>query len=266
MGGNLREIELFVVIQSITNARKEGIITICDERNYPVARIFCKDGRLVYAQYRNLVNEMAIYQIVNRELDGNFFFWAADKPNWEVTTAIAKPAEMVLIEASRRFDELKTMVPHLGGPETLYEKTIAEPNVEILPGPVKDYCRRLWDLLDGGTPLGQLWQVSNLDDYSIYVTIAELKRTQQIGIKVRQTLEESAEVEPAKPLQLAVNAPLAPYDQITSIHIDSHSGRGLCRGKAACLAPCVRRTSFICCIMCAWFPKLPAVPCLRKTG
>ncbi|MEZ4487124.1 MAG: DUF4388 domain-containing protein [Cyanobacteriota/Melainabacteria group bacterium] len=229
LGGNLREIELFVVIQSITNARKEGIITICDERNYPVARIFCKDGRLVYAQYRNLVNEMAIYQIVNRELDGNFFFWAADKPNWEVTTAIAKPAEMVLIEASRRFDELKTMVPHLGGPETLYEKTIAEPNVEILPGPVKDYCRRLWDLLDGGTPLGQLWQVSNLDDYSIYVTIAELKRTQQIGIKVRQTLEESADGEPAKPLQLAVNAPLAPYDQITSIHIDSHSGRALSR-------------------------------------
>lgn len=229
LGGNLREIELFVVIQSITNARKEGIITICDERNFPVARIFCKDGRLIYAQYRNLVNEMAVYQIVNRELDGNFFFWAADKPNWEVTTAIAKPAEMVLIEASRRFDELKTMVPLIGGPETLYEKTISEPNVEILPGPVKDYCRRLWDLFDGGTPLGQLWQVSNLDDYSIYVTIAELKRTQQIGVKVRQTLEESADTEPVKPLQLAVNAPLAPYDSITSIHIDSHSGRALSR-------------------------------------
>ncbi|MBI1272319.1 DUF4388 domain-containing protein [bacterium] len=229
LGGNLREIELFVVIQSITNARKEGIITICDERNFPVARIFCKDGRLVYAQYRNLVNEMAVYQIVNRELDGNFFFWAADKPNWEVTTAIAKPAEMVLIEASRRFDELKTMVPLIGGPETLYEKTISEPNVEILPGPVKDYCRRLWDLFDGGTPLGQLWQVSNLDDYSIYVTIAELKRTQQIGVKVRQALEESADVEPVKPLPLAVNAPLAPYDSITSIHIDSHSGRALSR-------------------------------------
>lgn len=229
LGGNLREIDLFVVIQSITNARKEGIITICDQRNYPVARIFCQNGRLVYAQYRNLVNEMAIYQIVNRELNGNFFFWAADRPNWEVTTAIAKPTEMVLIEAHRRFDELRSLISLIGNPETLYERKHDQPNLEVLPGNVKDYCRRLWDLLDGGTPVGQLWQISNLDDFSIYVTLSELKRTQQIAITVKKPLEPSDDSSPPEPLPMAVNTVLEPYDKITSIHIDIETGRALAR-------------------------------------
>lgn len=227
LGGNLREIDLFVVIQSITNARKEGIVTICDERNYPVARLFCQEGRLLYAKYRNLINEMAIYQIVNRELDGNFFFWAADKPNWDVTTAIAKPADTVLIEAHRRFDELKSLIPLIGKPDILFEKKVDQPNLEILPGDTQDYCKLLWDYFDGGTPVGQLWQVSNLDDYAIYATLSELKRTQQIGISVKSPLEPKEGDEPAKPLSMAVNTALNPDDKIRNIHIDIDSDRAL---------------------------------------
>ena len=95
---------------------------------------------------------------------------------------------MVLIEAHRRFDELRSLISLIGNPETLYERKHDQPNLEVLPGNVKDYCRRLWDLLDGGTPVGQLWQISNLDDFSIYVTLSELKRTQQIAITVLPAL------------------------------------------------------------------------------
>lgn len=228
LGGNLREIDLFVVIQSIAQARKEGIITICDARNYPVARLFCQSGRILYAQFRNLINEMAIYQIINRELDGNFFFWAASNPNWEVSTAIAKPADMVLIEAHRRADELKTLVPLIGRPDSLFERKIPQPNLGILPTDVQDYCRRLWQFFDGGTPVGQLWQVSNLDDYAVYVTLSELKRTQQIAMVSKDPITPK-EGHTIEPLSMAVNTPLNPEDKITNIHIDIETGRALAR-------------------------------------
>src|ERR1700679_2314300 len=56
LGGNLGEIELALVLQTITNARKEGTVTIIDERGRVNGRLFCKQGRVSHAYYKNLVN------------------------------------------------------------------------------------------------------------------------------------------------------------------------------------------------------------------
>src|SRR5690606_11440838 len=180
LGGNLGEIDLAMVLQTITNARKEGIITICDDRNFPIARIFCQDDLVMYAQYRNLTNEMSLYQIFNKDLRGNFFFWGAPKPNWNVTHSITRPADMVLIESHRRLDELKNLMMTVGPREALFVRKQEQPNLEVLPGEVKDYANLLWSLLDGGTPIGQLWQVANIDDFAIYTTVSELIKTGQV--------------------------------------------------------------------------------------
>ncbi len=236
LGGNLGEIDLYVVIQTITNARKEGVLTICDDRNHPVARIFCQNGRLMYAQYANLVNEMAIYQIVAQDLKGNFFFWTANCPNWEVSKPIARPAEMLLIESHRRVDELKKVLAHIGDPSKCYVRTRPEPNVEVLPGEMKDYARMLWDLFDGGTPIKQLWQLANIDDCAIFQTLHELIKTKQIAPATEAN--NQAEQAALNPLGLSVQAKLAPWDRITNVYRDSQSSQALVR--EGCLLGTIR--------------------------
>ncbi len=236
LGGNLGEIDLYVVVQTITNARKEGVLTICDDRNHPVARIFCQNGRLMYAQYANLVNEMAIYQIVSQDLKGNFFFWSTPCPNWEVTKPIARPAEMLLIESHRRVDELKKVLNQIGDTSNCYVRTRPEPNVEVLPGEMKDYARMLWDLFDGGTPVKQLWQLANIDDCAIFQTLHELIKTKQIA----PASEEPSQTEPSalNPLGLSVQAKLAPWDRITNVYRDSLTSQALVR--EGCLLGTIR--------------------------
>ncbi|MBZ0186380.1 MAG: DUF4388 domain-containing protein, partial [Candidatus Obscuribacterales bacterium] len=230
LGGNLGEIDLYVVIQTITNARKEGVLIICDDRNHPIARLFCQNGRVMYAQYRNLQNDMAVYQIVNRDLKGNFFFWTATSPNFEVTTPIAKPADMLLIEAHRRCDELKTMVPIVGRPDVLYVRKQEEPNVDVIPSESKDYARMIWPLLDGGTPLGQLWQLANLDDYAIYSTLQELLATDQIAVHMpSEPLGAPPAGDAIAPLELALEMPLEPWAKISNVYIDVDSSRPMFR-------------------------------------
>ncbi|MBX9692020.1 MAG: DUF4388 domain-containing protein, partial [Cyanobacteria bacterium] len=183
LGGNLGEIDLYVVVQTITNARKEGIITIWVDRNFPTARLFCQNGRVMYATYQNLSNEMAVYQIVNKNLRGNFHFWSASKPNWQASRAISRPTDMVLIESHRRFDELKRLVPMIGDASTLILRNSSEPNYGVLPAEVKDYTKMLWPLLDGGIPVGQLWQLAGIDDFAVYSSLYNLLQTNQVQVR-----------------------------------------------------------------------------------
>ncbi|MDZ4837743.1 MAG: DUF4388 domain-containing protein [Candidatus Melainabacteria bacterium] len=231
LGGNLGEIDLYVVVQTITNARKEGILTICDERNHPVARIFCQNGRLLFAQFGNLINEFAIYQIVSQDLKGNFFFWSAPRPNWEVSKEIGRPAEMLLIEAHRRTDEVKKMEGMIGDSNTCFMRMSNEPNVEVLPPEVKDYARMLWELLDGGTPVRTLWQLANLDDCAIYTTLCELLKTRQIAPKPpdTQSLDGQGRL---NALNLSVQAQLSPWDSITNVYRDATSAEARVRTGA----------------------------------
>lgn len=222
LGGNLGEIDLYVVVQTITNARKEGVLTICDDRNHPVARIFCQNGRLLFAQYANLVNEMAIYQIVSNDLKGNFFFWSAQHPNWEVSQPIARPAEMLLIESHRRADELKKLIPMVGDPNSCFVRVRPDVAIDILPPEVKDYARMLWDLIDGGTPCRQLWQLANIDDCAVYQTLAELVKTKQIAPKVEDYVTPNG-AGPLNALAMSVQTRLAPWDSITTVYRDASS-------------------------------------------
>lgn len=229
LGGNLGEIDLYVVIQTITNARKEGVLIICDDRNHPMARVFCQNGRVMYAQFRNLSNEMAIYQIVNRDLKGNFFFWTAESPNWDVQAPIARPADMLLIEAHRRFDELRGMIARLGNLHSLFVRKQEEPHLEVIPSENKDYVRMIWPLLDGGTPVGQLWQLTGIDDYAIVSSLLELVATGQVETLKEDLVLPTDSTAIIPPLDLAVHVPLEPWDKITNVYLDTDTMRPMVR-------------------------------------
>ncbi len=221
MGGSLAELDLAMVLQTITNARKEGILVITDDRNRTVARIFCQDGKVLHAQYGGLVNEYALYQIFESKLDGNFYFRSAKQPDWLSRRPIHRPADMLLIESHRRYDELPKLQSEVGGNDALWLRVTSELNTSKLQGDALDRAKAIWPVLDGITPAHDLWRVSGLDDYAVYQTLAELKQGMQIHNHEPTRGNYNRK---AVPIPCAVQIQLKPYDEIESLTVDPLDG------------------------------------------
>ncbi len=227
LGGNLADIDFYLVVQTITNARKEGVIIISDTRNRPVARLFCQNGRIAHAMFKNLSNELAVYQIVQARMKGNFFFQVKSEPDWPVERAIARPPEMLLLEAHRRMDEMEKFLASLGGHDAIFVRAVPWMNDGILPAEVAETARNLWPHLDGTLPIAALWQVVNVDDYAVYNALIELFKTRQI-----ENVDETTEFSPPKdisglkvePLNLVPQISLTPGDAIENLSVDSRRG------------------------------------------
>ena len=115
LAGPVDELGLALVVQTITNARKDGCLIISDERNRPLARMFCRDGRVIFATYADLSNEGAIYQMFARHISGQFHFQPQSKPDWDVRAQIQRQTDSLLLEAYRRMDEIPNLLQELGG-------------------------------------------------------------------------------------------------------------------------------------------------------
>jgi hypothetical protein len=233
MSGNLSEIDLALIVQTINNARKEGVIVLSDARNRPIANLFCRGGKVVYAKYRNLINEHAFFQIFEHRLEGHFIFRSAREPDWEVDQQISRPTDMLLIEAHRRLDELGKMIPALGGEHSQFHRASEEINIGILPEDAREYAGRIWHLLDGATPINMFWQLVSVDDYLIFRALCELFKTRQIenveegGAFLTSEREIALHVSQSKlePLAASELLQLVPLDPITSLTVDSETGR-----------------------------------------
>jgi len=225
LGGNLAEIELALVIQTITNARKEGTVTLIDDRGRVNGRLFCSQGRVTHAYYHNLINEMAVNQIIEHKITGNFYFTSETEPDWTSLTGINRPTDSLMIEAHRRLDELDKLAGIVGGPSSLFERLTPDPRLDVLPADCREFAKLLWPILDGGTPLGFMWELSGIDDYSIYMTLQELIKTRQISYFEAPFVKAGTAV----PIQLGTEKALAVGDEISALWIDDPSMAPLAR-------------------------------------
>ncbi|MBU6455132.1 MAG: DUF4388 domain-containing protein [Cyanobacteria bacterium REEB67] len=225
LGGNLAEIELALVLQTITNARKEGTVTLIDTRGRVNGRLFCKQGRVSHAYYKNLVNEMAVNQIIEHKLAGGFYFTSEGEPDWTSVAEINRPTDSLLIEAHRRLDELDKLAGIVGGPSSLFERLTPEPRLDALPVDCREFAKLIWPLLDGGTPLGFMWELCGIDDYSVYMTLQELIKTRQISYFEAPFVKAA----PPVPIQLGVQTPLNVGDEIAALWVDNPSMAPLVR-------------------------------------
>lgn len=222
MGGSLAELDLAMVLQTITNARKEGILVITDERNRTIARIFCQDGKVLHALYGGLVNEYALYQIFESKLDGNFHFRSAKQPDWLHRRPIHRPADMLLIESHRRLDELPKLQQEVGGAGALWLRVAPELNTAKLSGDSLERAKALWPVLDGTTPASELWRVAGLDDYAVFQTLGELQQSMQIHSQEPQKGTYNRHI---ANIPIAVQIQLKPYDEIENVTVDPLQGR-----------------------------------------
>jgi hypothetical protein len=215
LGGSVDELGLALVIQTMTASRKDGLLVLSDERNRPVAKLFCREGAVLYAKYGKLINEAAVYQMFCHQVTGQFLFQTASKPDWQVSAVMSRPTESLLLEAHRRMDEVPRVLTELGGDGTCYARATEILDEQALNPEVQIYARRIWPHLDGGVSIDRLWDIVCLDSYTVYVTLAELLSTRQIA----QVPLNTDDLMPMRPLEMSPASFLAPWDEISNLTI-----------------------------------------------
>lgn len=226
LAGPLDELGLALVIQTITNARKDGCLVISDERNRPVAKLFCRDGKIIFAKYGNLENEAAVYQLFAQQISGQFHFVPQSKPDWTVYAVIERNTDSLLLEAYRRLDELPNLLRDLGGAGVVYVRAADILDSGLLSTETQGSAEKIWNYLDGGVAVDLLFEITGLDDYSIYKAIEELYRTRQI-VELPFTGQE--ELGSLTSLPLAPHMLLSPWDEVVSLSCHGITGRAQVR-------------------------------------
>jgi len=180
LSGSLDEIDLTLVIQTISNARKHGQLVVSDIRNRPLAKLFFSDGKVFHAQFRHLRKEYAIYQLVASKVQGFFEFRPSKDPEWPALNPMAKPMDMLLLESFRRFDELEKLRANVGGSDSYLGRIRGALDQNVLAPEVRERAISVWRLLDGLTPSGRLWELVRFDEYDVFQTLDLLQQTGQI--------------------------------------------------------------------------------------
>jgi hypothetical protein len=230
LAGTLTEIELPLVLQTLNNAKKQGVLYLCDDLNRPFAQIFCQGGRIVSAKFKNLLNETALYQIVAKNPTARFAFRACKQPNWLPQNTIKQSPDMLLIEAHRRLDELARLKHALDPAQYCFVRSQKNLFLDGISDGDRPAAESIWRVLDGVTGSDDLWQLIGLDDYSIYQALSSLSKANQImrvPIKATTQIEimsveaaQEAASEGSKRLRLGVKIPLNAFESIASLYID----------------------------------------------
>lgn len=221
MVGSVDELGLALVIQTVTSSRKDGVLVIADERNRPIARLFCRDGRVQYARFGKLENESAIFQMFSQDITGQFNFVTQSKPDWVVNQPMTRSTDSLLLEAHRRMDERPKLLAELGGPGASYVRVTELLDIQPLSEDVRFYAQRVWPFLDGGIAADQLSDDVRLDDYSILAAMAELRSTRQIV----EVMSGNDDLNPMQPLAMAPHLLLSPWDDIISMTMHPTAAR-----------------------------------------
>jgi hypothetical protein len=234
--GSLTEIELPLVIQTLNNAKREGILYICDDMYRPIAQIFCQGGKVLAAKYRSLMNETAIYQIVEKHLAGRFAFRACKPPIWMPAQTINRSTDMLLIEAMRRQDENINFKKKLSTTEYLFVRAYKQLYMENIAEEFRQAVELIWRVLDGTVPAEDLWNLVPLDDYSILAALNEMYASNQcMRVPLAGTMQFAIPKMPDEsyapaffqtvPLPLGLQLPLNAFDTMSSIAIDPNDSK-----------------------------------------
>jgi hypothetical protein len=234
--GSLTEIELPLVIQTLNNAKREGILYICDDMYRPIAQIFCQGGRVLAAKYRSLMNELAIYQVVEKRLAGRFAFRACKPPMWMPSQTINRSTDMLLIEAMRRQDEIINLQRQLSTSDYFFVRAYKQLYMENISVENRQAVELIWRVLDGTTPAEDLWNLVPLDDYTILAALNEMYASNQcVRVPLAGTMQFNIPKMPDEsyapaffqtvPLPLGIQLPLNAFDTMSSIAIDPNTSK-----------------------------------------
>ncbi len=162
------------VLQQACGQGTDGLLTILDNRNCPVARLSISQGQIKRVSYGNLVGEMAVFELVYRKPVGKFLFQTPDPFTWPQTPELNVPTDRLVAEAQRRASQLPSLINALGGSLACYQRAAQEFDASRANPQLAWVEEIVWSWLDGYLSLDNLSKRVGADSFTVICAVQEM--------------------------------------------------------------------------------------------
>jgi hypothetical protein len=223
--GNIRGAEFLSILQGVLQANKQGLLTLMDSRNIPIARLQIGPGAIQKVYYKGLLGELAFFELIYRQpAQGYAFQSAGDAFNWGNVRDIAAPADALIQEANRRVAELPSMFKALGGQDARYQQRVENYEASMASEDIRWFAERLWACIDGYMTLDKMSERAGVDTYTVLQAIREMVNKAHISLINRSTPFHGSGQE-GQPLVSHTDFEVNAWDPLQAFYLDPLSGR-----------------------------------------
>ena len=169
--GNLRFFDLATVIQTLIGSHQTGSLVVTHDKA-KVAEIFFYKGNIARAKVKNLVGDVAVFQLFQSPLEGDFSFTGRNVQEEEVQADITMPAISLLMESVRLQDELPLLQARIPDAARIFRQKAAQLRWED-PETV-ELAASVWSRLKKGASVADLQRDIPRCSYAIYKTMTAM--------------------------------------------------------------------------------------------
>lgn len=223
--GNVKGTELFSVINSVLEGGREGLLTLYDKRNIPLARLQIGQGTILRVHYKAMIGEMAFAELVYRKPAEGFSFQPNASFNWGGVRDITVPTDQLIQEAVRRANEVPQIVSYLSstGMEARFQRSVTDFDPLNVSENVRWFVELLWSALDGYIPVDRLPERLGVDTYTILQALRELVNKGYVALLNRAS-PFPCNGQLGTPLVSHTDFDISPGDPVTAFYLDPLSG------------------------------------------
>jgi hypothetical protein len=173
--GNTAFFDLPTVIQAVATSRQSGTLNIFATPSKPSATLLFYTGHLVSAEFKHLVGEEAVFELLSSPDSADFAFARCNDGEIDESRrqTTIRAIERLLIEGSRRVDELAKIFNVVGGP-TMTFSTNKELKTQELSEGSRELAPRVWKLIELDLTVEEMFPLINTDRYTILHILSEM--------------------------------------------------------------------------------------------
>ncbi len=185
--GTIKKGEFEEVVKKILDSKRQGLLTLFDQFNTPLAHIQIADQRIERVYYQGIVGEMAFAELIYRQPGSGFSFQPNRNFAWGDLRTIEMPAQDLLRESLKRAQELPAIFNSLGGVRARYQKVVKEFAVQSFDQNVQWLVSNLWQAIDGYMTIDQLSERVGADTYTVAQGLRELANRGVVSLINRES-------------------------------------------------------------------------------
>ncbi len=222
--GNITGADFFPMLNGVLQTRRNGLLTLFDARNIPIARIELADGNIQRVYYRGLLGELAFFELVYRKPYKGYSFQEKSNFSWGNLPTIIAPAGALIDEAQRRAQEMPQVLAFLGGPQARYQKRVESSSEATVSENFQWLIDRLWDAIDGYMTVDVMSERVGADSYTVAQALRELINRAVISM-INKTTPFRCNGVLGQPLTSHTDFEVHAWDALQAFYLDPLSGR-----------------------------------------
>ena len=222
--GALRGTEFIQVIKTIVESQREGLLTLYDARNLPVAHLMMAGGGIQKVFFKQVMSsEMAFCELVYKQPAQGFAFRPGMNIEWADVPDVQTPAEQLAFEAMRRKEEIPNILQQLGGPDARYQQVVQNFDPSQASEEIQWMVEPLWQGLDGYIALHNMPEKIGVDTYTVLIAIRELVNRGVVSM-INKVSPFPCSGQMGSPLVSHTDFEVHPWDALQAYYLDPVSG------------------------------------------